>query len=69
MGPLTIQDAKDIAYEIRARAVIVIAFGDEQVAATSYGHNRKACNAAAGVLDELHGLLTSGAVSVPDELR
>lgn len=67
MKPPQIHDAKKLAYDYRARAVIVLAFGSGQFAGASYGMTRADCREYGKILDEICDELAEGIIEVPGD--
>ncbi len=53
MKKIHITEAKSIADRIGADAVVVLAFGEDVIAGTSYGQTKALCTAAGKWMDEL----------------
>lgn len=68
MNPPTINDAKALAYKLRAPGVLVITIGGGQYGAASYGHTRRTCDAMRRVTDRIADLIQAGQIEIPDEL-
>lgn len=64
MNALSIKELRELAKRHGWRGVVVLAFDDASIAATSYGRNREDCAKMGALLDEIHDDLTSGAVQV-----
>jgi hypothetical protein len=61
-----IEKVKRLAKELRADAVIVIAFrGCGSYATTSYGKDRATCEAFAPVCDRIHDDIANGSIPIP----
>ena len=67
MKPPQISDAKKLAYDYRARAVIVLAFGNGQYAGASYGMTRADCRDYGKVLDDICEEISEGLIEVPGD--
>lgn len=61
-----VEIAKDIATQLKADAVIVIAFRGDQYGTTSYGKDRATCRAFADVCDQIHEDIGCGTIQIPD---
>lgn len=66
MKPPAINDAKKLAYDYRARAVLVLAFGGGQLGGASYGMTRADCTAYGHVLDKICDMIEGGEIELPD---
>jgi hypothetical protein len=60
-----IEKVKRLAKELRAEAVIVIAFRGGTYATTSYGKDRATCEAFAKVCDQIHDDIGTGSIPIP----
>lgn len=59
----TIQDAKDLAYRLRAQGVIVLAFSpDDTVGGASYGMTRVLCDGYGACLDDIVDGIVAGRI-------
>lgn len=58
--------AKKIAKELNADAVIIVAFRGESYGTTSYGKDRKTCQAFAPVCDQIHDDIANGCIHIPE---
>ncbi len=67
MNQPTIEQAKQLAYALRARGVIVLTFGDGRVAGSSYGMTRQECRALGKTLDAIVDGLLKGELPLPQE--
>jgi hypothetical protein len=68
MTPPTIGEAKKLAYDLRAKGVIILAFENGKVNGASYGHSRPLCDAMGKVLDQIVDLIGDGGIVVPDNV-
>lgn len=69
MNAIPITDAKRVAFDNRALGVLIIGFGGERVATTSYGLTRPLCDAMKSVNEQIADLIRNGTIIVPDVLR
>ncbi len=60
-----IDAAKQIAANLNADAVIIIAFRGDAYATTSYGKDKKTCRAFSQVCDQIHDDIGIGAIPIP----
>ena len=60
-----IKKAEALAKELKADAVIVIAFRGDSYATTSYGKDRATCQAFSKVCDQIHDEIAGGEISIP----
>ncbi len=64
--PIRISDAKKIASETGAEAVVVFAFSEGRFAAASYGATKEKCAAAGRWLDRIVDEMGAGKAPAPD---
>lgn len=67
MKPPTIPLAKQLAYDLRAQGVIVLAFDGQQVGGSSFGHTRAYCDTLRAVLDQIVDKLGTGEITMEGE--
>lgn len=58
--PVTIADAKDIAYRLRKRGVLILTLSAEGFSGASYGMTRRECDAMGELLDKIMAKLQAG---------
>ena len=63
-----IEKAKQLAKDIGADAVVVVAFRGDSFATTSYGKDRETCRAFSRVADHIHDDIAHGVIEIPDVL-
>jgi hypothetical protein len=68
----TINDAKELAYSLQKRGVLILTLSEGKVAGASYGMDRKTCAAMGRLLDWIVDKIIRGEVSadtLPGEAR
>lgn len=65
----TIDDAKKLAYALRAKGVLILAFGDTKCAGSSYGMTRKQCDGMRQILDDIFGAIDREEIAIPESIR
>jgi len=61
-----IEKAKQLAIDIGADAVVVVAFRGDSFSTTSYGKDRRTCQAFSRVADLIHDDIAHGVIEIPD---
>jgi hypothetical protein len=64
MTPLSVEKLRAMAKRNGWRGVVVIAFDDENIAATSYGRDREDCGRMSNLAGRITALIEAGALKV-----
>lgn len=63
-----INDAKRLAYDYRAKGVLILSFGAGRYGTASYGMTRPLCDAMKSVNEQIAELIEQGTITIPPEL-